>query len=114
MSTPVPAPSEGKLQALIEKFGGWAFMIILTMGVYMYQGDKANMQENMAAVNARVTTSEKAIGRLQDQKASRAELKESQEASVRELQGLRQDVKDMISVMRSDMSARVELSRGAR
>lgn len=109
MSTPVP--NDGKLQQLIEKFGGWAFIAILTMGVYMYQGDKANMQESMVAVNSRVTTSERAIGRLQDQKASRAELKESQEASVRELQGLRQDMKDMMSVMRSDLAARVELSK---
>lgn len=112
MST--PTPNDGKLQQLIEKFGGWAFIAILTMSIYMYQGDKANIQENMVAVNSRITVSERAIVRLQDQKASRAELKESQEASVRELQGLRQDMKDMMSVMRSDMAARVEISRGSR
>lgn len=108
MST--PTPNDGKLQQLIEKFGGWAFIAILTMGVYMYQGDKANMQESMAAVNARVTSSERAIGRLQDGKASREELKNSQEASLRELQGLRADMKDLMSTMRSDMAARLELT----
>lgn len=111
MSTPAPTPNEGKLQGLIEKFGGWAFMIILTMGVYMYQGDKANMQENQAATNARVTSTERAIGRLQDGKASREELKNSQEASLRELQGLRADMKDLMATMRNDMAARLELTR---
>lgn len=109
MST--PTPNDGKLQLLIEKFGGWAFMVILTMGVYMYQGDKSSMQESMAAVNVRVTTSERAIGRLQDGKASREELKSSQEASLRELQGLRADMKDLMTTMRNDMAARLELTR---
>lgn len=111
MSEQSKGHGEGKLQQLIEKFGGWAFMIILTMGVYMYQGDKANMQENMAAVNARVTSTERSIGRLQDGKASREELKSSQEASLRELQGLRADMKDLMATMRNDMAARLELTR---
>lgn len=103
-----PADTDNKLSQLIEKWGYIAGVIIVSLCLYMYQGDKANLQENMIATNARVTVTERAISRLQDGKASREELKTSQEASLRELQGLRQDMKDMMSVMRSDYQSRLD------
>lgn len=103
-----PENQGDKLSQLIEKWGYVAGVIIVSLCLYMYQGDKGNIQDNMIATNARVTVAERAISRLQDGKASREELKTSQEASLRELQGLRQDMKDMMSVMRSDYQSRLD------
>lgn len=109
MSTPVPpVPSESKIQAIIERWGYIAGCIIFSLVIFVYQSDKSNMQETIAAANARITVAERGIGRLQDGKASREELKNSQEASLRELQGLRQDMKDMMSVMRTDYQSRLD------
>lgn len=109
MTTPAP-PSEGKLQALIEKWGGWCAMMLLALIIYQYQTDKAYMQESIAAANARIGSTERAIGRVQDSKANREEVKALQEQWLRETQALRQDIKDGMSVLRSDLAARLDLS----
>ena len=85
MTTPAP-PSEGKLQALIEKWGGWCAMMLLALIIYQYQTDKAYMQESIAAANARIGSTERAVGRVQDSKANREEVKALQEQWLREKQ----------------------------
>lgn len=105
-----PAPNEGKLHALIEKFGGWAALMLLSLIIYQYQTDKAYMQESIAAANARIGASERAIGRVQDTKASREEVKALNEQWLRDMQGLKSDFKDGISLLRNDLAARLDLS----
>lgn len=98
-----------KLNILIEKFGGWAAVTLIILVSFMYQQDRASTSSEIAAVNARVVSAERSIGRLQEGKASRAELKELQETFLREIVGTRQDMKEGFSIIRSDIAQRMEL-----
>lgn len=94
--------NEGKLQTLLEKFGGWAALALLSCILFIYQNDKADIQ-------ARTASNERAIGRLQDGKASKAELKELKEVFLREQQTTRQDFKDSINTLKNDIIQRIDL-----
>lgn len=108
---PTPATVEAsKLDQMISKFGGWAAIAIVSMLVWFYN---TGQQENMRRYDTQQVTLQehtRAIGKLQDSKASRAELKELQESFLRETQGLRQDFKEGFSILRSDIAVRREYS----
>lgn len=101
--------ASNKINSYVEKFGGWVGLALLTLVVFMYQQDRATTSASIAAVDARVATAERSIGRLQEGKASRAELKELQETFLREIVGTRQDMKEGFSIIRSDIAQRMEL-----
>lgn len=106
-ATPVES---SKLDQLIHKFGGWAAIAIVSMLVWFYN---TGQQENMRRYDTQQVTLQehtRAIGKLQDSKASRAELKELQETFLRETQGLRQDFKEGFSILRSDIAVRREFT----
>ncbi len=97
-----------RINSYIEKFGGWVGLMLLTLVIFMYQQDRAATAADIQATNARVTASERSIGRLQEGKASRAELKELQETFLREIVGTRQDMRDGFAIIRSDIAQRME------
>lgn len=86
----------GKLQELIEKFGGWAAIALITLVGFMYQGDRANTQANIASLEKVVAAQGRAISRVQEGKVSKEELKNVQEQWIRETTGLRQDIRDFM------------------
>lgn len=95
----------GKLQQLIEKFGGWAGLAIVSLVVFMYQGDKAITSAAIAGLEKNIAANQQAIDRLQEGKVSREEFKSVQEQWIRETQGLRQDIRDLAQVLRVDLKA---------
>jgi hypothetical protein len=95
--------SNNKLQDLIERFGGWATLALLTLVCYMYQADRVQMQNAIENVEKSVAVNVRAINRLQEGKVSREEFKNVQEAWIRETQGLRQDVRDLTNSLRLDL-----------
>ena len=97
------SPSTDKLQGLIEKFGGWAALALVALVGYMYQGDRVNTQNAIAAAEKGIAANARAINRLQEGKVSREEFKNVQEQWIRETQGLRQDIRDLASVLRVDV-----------
>lgn len=100
-------PNEnGKLQALIDKFGGWATGSLIMLLGYMYQGDRANIQAAVANAEKGIATNQRAISRLQEGKVSREEFKNVQEQWIRETQGLRQDIRDLAGVLRVDVKSK--------
>lgn len=102
----------GKLTQLIEKFGGWAAVAMITMAAWFYNTQQVENLRRYDAITAITTEHTRAISRLQDSKASRAELKELQESFLRETQGLRQDFKEGFSILRADISVRREYAIG--
>lgn len=92
-----------KLQTLIEKWGGWAAVALITLLGYMYQGDRANTQNAIQSAEKGIAANARAINRLQEGKVSREEFKNVQEQWIRETQGLRQDIRDLASVLRVDV-----------
>lgn len=103
MSNPTTGSDGGKLNELIEKFGGWAAISLIAVIGYMYQGDRANTQAAIAGVEKNIDSTQKAISRLQEGKVSREEFKNVQEQWIRETQGLRQDIRDLASALRVDV-----------
>lgn len=95
--------SSNKLQDLIERFGGWATLALLTLVCYMYQADRVQIQNAIENVEKSVAVNVRAINRLQEGKVSREEFKNVQEAWIRETQGLRQDVRDLTNSLRLDL-----------
>lgn len=93
----------GKVHFLIEKWGGWAALALISLLGYMYQGDRANTQQSISAVEKSIETNARAINRLQDGKVSREEFKSVQEQWIRETVGLRQDIRDLAGVLRVDV-----------
>jgi len=100
-----------KINLLIEKFGGWAAVTLIVLVSFMYQQDRASMKAELASTNARIVSAERSIGRLQEGKASRAELKELQESFLREIVGTRQDMKEGFQIIRSDIAQRMEMMK---
>lgn len=95
----------GKLNDLIEKFGGWTVVALVAVIGYMYQGDRANTQAAIAGVEKNIDSTQKAISRLQEGKVSREEFKTVQEQWIRETQGLRQDIRELTGALRVDLNA---------
>lgn len=109
MTQPVQTNNDhAKLSILIEKFGGWAIVAIISMLVWFYNTGQQENIRRYEQVTVKVQENTRAIGKLQDSKASRAELKELQESFLRETQGLRQDFKEGFSILRSDIAVRRE------
>lgn len=100
---------DSKLQTILDHWGKMAVGLVLTLGVYSYQGDRQAIQNDMAGLSARTGASERSIGRLQDQKASREEVKELQTQFIREMSGTRQDFKDGMQLLRNDIVQRLDL-----
>jgi hypothetical protein len=96
------AKSEGKLQQLIEKFGGWAAIALVTLACFTYQGDRANTQSQIIAIETNLKTTNRAISRLQEGKVSKEELKNVQESWIRETAGLRQDIRDFMKMQQRE------------
>lgn len=92
-----------KLQQLIEKFGGWAGLALVTLAAFTYQSDKAAMQATIVRLEKSIESNVLATSRLQEGKLSREEFKDAQEVWIRETQGLRQDVRDLAQVLRVDL-----------
>ncbi|AXF53003.1 MAG: hypothetical protein [Caudoviricetes sp.] len=100
-----PAPNDtGKLQELIEKFGGWAAIALISVIGFMYQGDRANTQSSIAALEKNIADNRRAINRLQEGKVSREEFKTVQEQWIRETAGLRQDIRELTNALRVDIN----------
>lgn len=98
-----PSTGSDKLQGLIERFGGWAAVSLIALLGYMYQGDRVNTQQAIASNEKSIASNTRAINRLQEGKVSREEFKNTQEAWIRETQGLRQDVRDLTNSLRMDL-----------
>lgn len=105
MSNPTTGSEGGKVNELIEKFGGWAVVALVGVIGYMYQGDRANTQAAIAGVEKNIDATQKAISRLQEGKVSREEFKTVQEQWIRETQGLRQDIRELTGALRVDLNA---------
>ena len=100
---------DGKLQAILDHWGKMAVGFVIALGVYSYQGDRQAMQNDMAGISARTGSNERSIGRLQDQKASREEVKELQAQFIREMSGTRTDIKEGFQLLRSDINQRFDM-----
>jgi uncharacterized protein YukE len=96
-------PPESKLQELIAKFGGWAGLALISVVVFMYQGDKANTQSAITGLEKSIASTQREISRLQEGKVSREEFKSVQEQWIRETQGLRQDIRGLTDALRIDL-----------
>lgn len=101
-----PSTGSDKLQGLIEKFGGWAVLALVALVGYMYQVDRVNTQNAIASTEKSIAANTRAISRLQEGKVSREEFKNVQEQWIRETQGLRQDIRDLASVLRVDVKGK--------
>lgn len=95
--------SEGKLQELIQKFGGWAGIALVTLTAFMYQGDRTNTLNAIAGVEKTIAAQQRQISRLQEGKVSREEFKSVQEQWIRETQGLRTDIRSLTDALRIDV-----------
>lgn len=103
-------PNEGgKLQDLIEKWGAKSAMLLLALCLFVYQQDRSQLIADNKALAARTAANERAIGRLQEGKASREELKAAMETIQRDNQRSRDDFKEIIGTLRSDLVQRMEL-----
>lgn len=98
--------SEGKLQQLIEKFGGWAAIALISLIGFMYQGDKVSTQASIAALEKNIDSNRRAISRLQEGKVSKEEFKNAQEVWIREAQGMRQDWRDLLKMLQNNNQVR--------
>lgn len=97
-------PNEGsKLQELIEKFGGWACIALLTLVGVIYTNDRQNTANELAALEKSIAATQRAIGRLQEGKVSREEFRSVQEQWIRETQGMRQDIRELTGALRVDV-----------
>lgn len=104
---PESTRSDNKLQELIEKFGGWAAIALISVIGFMYQGDRANTQSTITGLEKGIATNQRAIARLQEGKVSREEFKSVQEQWIRETQGLRQDIRDLAGALRVDVKTSI-------
>ncbi len=102
-------PKQDKLQGILDHWGKMAAGFVIALGVYSYQGDRQAIQNDMAGLSARTGSNERSIGRLQDQKASREEVKELQAQFIREMSGTRTDIKDGFQLLRSDINQRFDM-----
>lgn len=98
----------GKLQGLIEKWGGWSAMILLSLVVFVYQSDRTQLVSDNKALSARTAANERAIGRLQEGKASREELRSAIDTVSKDNAMFRQDFKEGLGQLRSDLVQRMD------
>lgn len=103
------ATSNGKLQELMEKWGAKSAGLLVVLCAFIYQQDRSSLIADNKALGARVSASERAIGRLQEGKASREELKAAMDSIKADNQRGRDDFKDIINTMRNDLVQRMDL-----
>lgn len=108
MSDPVKEEN-GKLQSLIEKWGLKSATLLMCLCLFVYQQDRSQLISENKALSARTAANERAIGRLQEGKASREELKAAVDGISRDNQRTKDDIKEVINVLRSDLVQRMEL-----
>lgn len=108
MSTPVKT-EDGKLQGLIEKWGAKSAMLLLALCLFVYQQDRSQLIADNKALAARTAANERAIGRLQEGKASREELKAAMESISRDNQRGRDDFKEIVTTLKTDLIQRMDL-----
>jgi hypothetical protein len=102
-------PKQDKLQSILDHWGKMAVGFVIALGVYSYQGDRQAIQNDMAGLSARTGAAERSIGRLQDQKASREEVKELQTQFLREMSGTRMDFKEGMQQVKLDIIQRLDM-----
>lgn len=112
MSATTQNEEGGKLQQLIEKWGAKSAMLLLALCLFVYQQDRSALIADNKALAARTSANERAIGRLQEGKASREELKAAMETIARDNQRSRDDIKDIIVTLRSDLVQRMDILAG--
>jgi uncharacterized protein YukE len=78
-------------------------LALISLAAFTYQGDKTNINTSIANAEKGIAANQRAISRLQEGKVSREEFKNVQEQWIRETQGLRQDLRDLASVLRVDV-----------
>lgn len=111
---------DGKLQELIQKWGAKSAGLLLILCCFIYSQDRAQMITDIKAsearvlsdnkaLAARVSASERAIGRVQDGKASREELKAVVETITRDNQRTKDDIKETILTLKSDLIQRMDI-----
>lgn len=110
MST--PTKNEGKLQEYIERWGAKSAMLLVALCLFIYQQDRSSLIADNKALSARTSANERAIGRLQEGKASREELKAAMETIARDNQRSRDDMKDIIGTLRADLVQRMDILAG--
>lgn len=103
------AEENGKLQTMIEKWGVKSAALLLVLVVFVYQQDRAQHMADNKALSARTAANERAIGRLQEGKASREELKAAMDSISKDNQRSRDDIKEIVSTLRSDLIQRMDL-----
>lgn len=99
MATTTNPAGDSKVQQLIEKFGGWAAVALISLVGFMYQGDRANMQASIAALEKVVASQGRSIERVRESKLSKEEFKSAQEVWIREAQGMREDIRDLTKML---------------
>jgi hypothetical protein len=99
----------GKLQELMEKWGAKSAMLLLMLCAFIYQQDRANLIADNKANSARIAASERAIGRLQEGKASREELRDAIGQIARDNQRGYDNMKEIIGTLRSDLVQRMDI-----
>jgi uncharacterized protein YukE len=100
----MPTKETSKVQELIEKFGGWAAIALISLLGFMYQSDRANTQAEIRGLEKQIASQSGSIRRLQEGKVSREEFKTVQEQWIRETQGMRQDLRELTSALRIDLN----------
>lgn len=101
--------NNGKLNELMEKWGAKSAMLLLALCAFIYQQDRASLQSDNKALSARVSASERAIGRLQEGKASREEVRAMMETIRNDSARGREDFKEIIQTLRSDLIQRMDI-----
>jgi hypothetical protein len=99
----------GKLNGMIEKWGAKSAMLLLLLCVFVYQQDRGQAAADNKALAARTAANERAIGRLQEGKASREELKAAMDSISRDNQRSRDDIKEIVSTLKNDLIQRMDL-----
>lgn len=104
-----PTSENGKLQELINKWGSKSAWLLVVLCTWIYQQDRGQMIADNKALSARMAAGERAIGRLQEGKASREELKSALESIQRDNIRSRDDLKDSMNTLRNDLVQRMDL-----
>lgn len=93
---------EGKLQAMIEKFGGWAAVALISLVGFMYQGDRANTEASISSLEKVVASQGRSIEKVRESKLSKEEFKSAQDVWIREAQGMREDIRDLTKMLQQN------------
>jgi hypothetical protein len=93
----------------MNKWGVKSAFLLLVLCSWIYQQDRAQVMSDNKALAARTAANERAIGRLQEGKASREELKSAIETIARDNQRSRDDLKESMNTLRNDLVQRMDI-----